>query len=289
MRMVFALFLAVGLGLAGIAVYMAQNQISRYQAERDYLREAQKNAPLLVDVVVTKRPLKYGERFSVTDLEVIKVQAKKVPEGAFARITAPQESPEAARAVFFEGETRPRAALRSYEMFEPVLAKKITQPGVDAGITANLSPNMRAFTIQVDVASGVSGFLRPGDRVDVYWSGKANNMPVTKLIDTNLRLIAIDQSADADRSEETKIARTVTAEVSPEQVAALTLAQSTGRLTLSLVGMADTTEVGAIEIDSNTLLGIEEAEAVVIQQEKVCTIRNRKGGELVEVEIPCTN
>jgi pilus assembly protein CpaB len=135
----------------------------------------------------------------------------------------------------------------------------------------------------------VSGFLRPGDRVDVYWSGKANNMPVTKLIDTNLRLIAIDQSADADRSEETKIARTVTAEVSPEQVAALTLAQSTGRLTLSLVGMADTTEVGAIEIDSNTLLGIEEAEAVVIQQEKVCTIRNRKGGELVEVEIPCTN
>jgi pilus assembly protein CpaB len=78
--------------------------------------------------------------------------------------------------VFFEGETRPRAVLRSLEINEPILLKKVTEPGVDAGITANLTPGMRALAINVDVSTGVSGFLRPNDRVDVYWSGNANGV-----------------------------------------------------------------------------------------------------------------
>lgn len=289
MRLVFGLVLVLGIGLAGFAVFMAQDYITQAQAERDYLLAAQANAPQLVDVVVSKKQMKYGERFTMADLEVIKVQADKVPAGAFHAISVPQGVEGAPRSVFFDGETRPRAALRSLEPFEPVLEAKITAPGVDAGIMANLSPNMRAFTINVDVATGVSGFLRPGDRVDVYWSGASGDTQVAKLIDTNLKLIAIDQSADADRSEETLIARTVTAEVSPEQVAALTLAQSTGRLTLSLVGNSDTAAVGAIEIDRDSLLGIKPAEVVQAEVAKVCTIRTRRAGEMVETEIPCTN
>lgn len=289
MRMVFALFLVLGVALAGVAVYMAQGQIAQFQAERDYLRAAQASAPTLADVVVVKRPLKYGERFTMADLDVIKMQAEKLPNGVFHFVTAPQGTPQSEVAAFFEGETRPRAALRSYEANEPLLATKITAPGVDAGIMANLAPNMRAFTIQVDASSGVSGFLRPGDRVDVYWSGQVGTEPVTKLIDTNLKLIAIDQSADADRTEETQIARTVTAEVTPEQVAALTLAQSTGRLTLSLVGMQNTADIGAIEIDRNKLLGIQVQEAVQVEAQKICTIKTRKGTDVVETEIPCAN
>lgn len=289
MRMVVGLVLLLGVALAGAAVYMAQDTIARAQAERDYLIAAQQNAPALVDVVVAKRPLKYGERFTMADLEVIKVQAGKAPEGAFQAIAVPQGLQNAPRSVFFEGETRPRAALRSFEVFEPILETKVTAPGVDAGIMASLSPNMRAFAINVDVASGVSGFLRPGDRVDVYWSGDMGGRAVTKLIVSNLKLIAIDQSADADRSEETSIARTVTAEVTPEQVAALTLAQSTGRLTLSLMGTQDDAEVGVIEIDRDQLLGIQAAEVVQQEEQKVCTIRTRKGADVVEVQIPCTN
>ncbi|MBZ4021242.1 Flp pilus assembly protein CpaB [Rhodobacter sp. TJ_12] len=287
MRMVFALFLALGVALGGVAIYMAQQQMARFQAERDYLVAAQANAPQLADVVVLRRPLKYGERFTMEDLGVVKMQADRLPQGVFHAVTAPQGTPEAQVAAFLEGETRPRAALRSYEMYEPILAQKITAPGVDAGIMANLAPNMRAFTIEVDVSSGVSGFLRPGDRVDVYWSGSVNEQPVTKLIDTNLKLIAIDQSADADRTEETQVARTVTAEVTPQQVAALTLAQSTGRLTLSLVGMQNTAEVGSIEIDRNRLLGIQVQEAVQIEAARVCTIKTRRGTDVIETEIPC--
>ena len=290
MRLVFGLVLVLGIGLAGFAVYMAQDYIAQTQAERDRLAAEQRNAPRLVDVVVVKKALKYGERFTRADLEVIKVQDGKTPKGIFNAVVAPQDGNKAINPVFWEGETRPRSTLRSYEPYEPILGAKITEPGVDAGITANLSPGMRAFTINVDVSTGVSGFLRPGDRVDIYWSGQINGQDTAKLIDEAVRLIAINQSADADRSEETMIARTVTIEGSPQQVAALALAQQTGRLTLSLVGTNDTATVGALEIDRNSLLGIQqEVAAPEAPKEKVCTIRTNKGGEVVETVIPCTN
>ena len=86
------------------------------------------------------------------------------------------------------------------------------------------------------------------------------------------------------------IARTVTIEGTPQQVAALALAQQTGALTLSLVGTNDQEQIGAVEIDRNALLGIQEAApAPVAEAEKVCTIRTNKGGEIVETVIPCTN
>ncbi len=290
MRIVFGLVLILGLGLAGFAVYMAQGYIAQTQLERDRLQAAQDAAPELVNVVVANKPLKYGDKLTREDLEVIKWQADKVPEGAFNIIAAPQGGDPAIVPVYFEGETRLRAALRSLEAFEPVLLKKITEPGIDAGITANLSPGKRALAINVDVSSGVSGFLRPGDRVDVYWSGTANGSETTKLIQAAVRLIAIDQSADADRADETQIARTVTVEASSEQVAALALAQQSGKLTLALVGAGDTVDVGAVEINRETLLGItEEAAPVEIAPEKICTIRTNKGGEVIETVIPCSN
>ncbi|MCA0273512.1 MAG: Flp pilus assembly protein CpaB [Proteobacteria bacterium] len=290
MRLVFGLVLLLGIGLAGFAVYMAQDYIAQAQADRDRLAAEQAKAPKLVDIVVSKKKLSYGDRFTRDDLEVIKVQEGKTPEGFFALVVAPQGEDKTIVPVFWDGETRSRAALRSYEPFEPILAAKITEPGVDAGINANLSAGMRAFAINVDVTSGVAGFLRPGDRVDVYWSGQINGQDTTKLIEEAVRLIAINQSADADRSEETVIARTVTIEGTPQQIAALALAQQTGRLTLSLVGTNETGEIGALEVDRNTLLGItEEVAAPVAAPEKVCTIRTNKGGEVVETVIPCTN
>ncbi|MEM7521282.1 MAG: Flp pilus assembly protein CpaB, partial [Pseudomonadota bacterium] len=65
---------------------------------------------------------------------------------------------------------------------------------------------------------------------------------------------------------------------------------STGALTLSLVGAEDDTIASAIEVDQRSLLGIarEEVKAEV-EKERVCTIRTRRGAEVVEIPIPCTN
>lgn len=287
MRLVFALVLLLGIGLAGTAVYMAQGYIAQIQVDRDRLAEEKARAPRLTQVVVAKRTLRYGERISQLDVQVIKWPVDQLPPGAFQYVEQVEGAPPEAAFMFGKGENRLRAVLRSYEKFEPILASKVTEPGLDAGITSNLTPGMRAFAIRVDVTSGVSGFLRPGDRVDVYWSGQIGNQAITKLIGTNVRLIAIDQSTDADRAEETLIARTVTVEGTPEQVAGLTLAQSTGALTLSLVGSGDLSQATPIEVNRDQLLGITPEVVVAPEVEKVCTIRTNRGGEMVVVEIPC--
>ncbi|MEL6100959.1 MAG: Flp pilus assembly protein CpaB [Pseudomonadota bacterium] len=284
MRMVFGLVLLVGIGLAGGAVYMAKGYIGQYQTALARERaERQKIVPT-INVYVAERQLKYGEILAAEDVRAVAWPVNAIPEGSFT-----EENP------LFVGENeRPRYVLRAMEKDEAVMAVKVTAPGEDAGLTSRLQKGMRAFAIKVDVASGVSGFLRPGDRVDVYWSGSvargANQLDeFTKLIETNVQLIAIDQTATID-GDTALIARTVTVAVRPEQVAALAQAQSTGRLSLSLVGTGDDTVAQAIEVDQRGLLGLpDEEEQVEAVEEQVCTVRTRRGAEVVEIPIPCTN
>ena len=100
--------------------------------------------------------------------------------------------------------------------------------------------------------------------------------------------MAIDQSANDDIGD-TKIARTVTVEATPQQIASLAQAQGTGRLSLALVGTGDISEIGPIEIDQNDLLGIKAHEVVRVDREESCTIKTRRGAEVVIIDIPCTN
>jgi pilus assembly protein CpaB len=285
MRLIFGLVLVVGVGLASFAVYMAKDYIGAYQAELARERATREQIVPTVEVVVINRQVAYGEQITPEDVRAVKWPETAIPEGAFVGIDA----------VFPDGEKELRTALRTMEKDEALLAIKVTEPGEDAGVSSRLTRGMRAFAIRVDVASGVSGFLRPGDRVDVYWSGRlptASNegeQEVTQLIQSGVRLIAVDQTADGDRRDPT-IARTVTVEATPLQVAALAQAQSTGSLSLSLLGNLDDTIVNEdVAINQNALLGIQNERVVEAQQKEVCTIRTRRGGDIIETPIPCTN
>lgn len=285
MRAVFGLVLILGLGLAGFAVYMVQGYFE--QQERALARERAATAQQVptVEVFAVNRVIEFGEPLTMDDVTVIRYAEPFLPEGVF---TTEEE-------LFPEGPGVVRYVVRQMEPNEPVLAVKVTEPGQDAGITTRLATGMRAFAIEVDVASGVSGFLRPGDRVDVYWTGQVTMADysdnVTQLIEQSLTIIAVDQTSD-DNMSGTAIARTVTVEVTPQQVATLAQAQSTGKLSLSLVGQMDETVATAVEVDQRSLLGIVEAAPVVeayVAPEQICTIRTRRGSDVVEIPIPCTN
>ncbi len=294
MRAVFGLVLIIGVALAGGAVYMAREYISENQAkleqERKLREEALANAKTktvpTVGVVVSNRPLKYGERLTKEDIRVVDWPETAVPEGSFVDLAV----------LFPETANSERFVLRTMEKDEAIMEVKVTKPGESAGLTSQLEKGMRAFAISVDVASGVSGFLRPGDHVDVYWTGSLRgavegaNGEITRIIQTSIQLIAVDQTAGSDVTGAT-IARTVTVAATPEQVASLAQAQNTGRLSLALVGASDESVASAtIEMDQRSLLGIEEAAPAPKPVEKrVCTIRARRGGQIEEVPIPCTN
>lgn len=287
MRMIFGLVLIVGIGLAGFATYMAKNYIDQYQ--RQLAAERQQRGPNIetVEVIVAKRDLKYGEKLARDAVMTVAYPKSAVPEGVFTTVES----------LFPENARGPREVARRMIAHEVILAGKVTSPGEAAGIASRLEAGMRAFAIDVDASSGVSGFLRPGDSVDVYWTGRiaGANMrtegdstgDVTKLIESGLQLIAIDQSTDEDRTE-ARIARTVTVSATPQQVAALAQAQATGRLSLSLVGVNEVTGAEVIEVDQSRLLGLQTEAVPVVEQER-CVIRTRRGSEVVITEIPCTN
>lgn len=284
MRLVFGLVLLLGLGLAGTAVYMAQGYINQHEAQLAKERKARQQIVPTTEVFVSTQAVRYGDRLKREYVRAVRWPTAAVPDGAFTKIEQ----------IFPEGEQELRTVLRAMEKDEAILRVKVTKPGEDAGVSSKLAPGMRAFALRVDVASGVSGFLRPGDRVDVYWTGRGAQEAVgttefTRLIEAGIKLIAVDQSADEDRNNPT-VARTVTVEATPKQVAALAQAQATGRLQLSLVGAQDEDiAAGSVQINQKDLLGIEEAVVVQRQKERVCTIRTRKGAEVVEIPIPCTN
>ncbi|MEM6480927.1 MAG: Flp pilus assembly protein CpaB [Pseudomonadota bacterium] len=287
MRIVFGLILVLGIGLAGGAVYLTSNLFKQYEAKLEAERANNKPVIETIDVYVATKKLEYGQRLMKDSVELVAYPAKSLPEGYF----------DTEAALFPEGEDEPRTILRTMEHREIILQVKVTGPGEEAGITSQLERGMRAFAINVDVSSGVSGFLRPGDRVDVYWSGDMTSRTgngrerteVTKLIESGVRLIAVDQVSNVDTTG-AMIARTVTVSVRPEQVAALAQAQSTGTLSLSLVGADDDTTVEKIEIDQNELLGIAEYEPEPERaEEPTCTVRTRRAGEVVFDPIPCAD
>lgn len=284
MRAVFGLVLIVGMGLAGFAIYMVQGYFQEQNKSLALQRAALAEAVPTVDVIAVNRVMEHGEQITPEDVVIIKYAEPFLPEGVFLT----QED------LFSDGIEELRVVTRQMEANEPIISAKVTEPGEVAGIAALLDRGMRAFAIEVDVSSGVSGFLSPGDRVDVYWSGRVNGLgedggEVTKLIQAGIQLIAVDQTSESGRSGAT-IARTVTAQVTPDQVAALAQAQATGALSLSLVGREDDTVAAPIEVNQASLLGITPRAAPEVERAaEICTIRTRRGAEVVEIPIPCTN
>jgi pilus assembly protein CpaB len=282
MRAVFGLVLILGVGLAGFAVYMAKGYIADNKVRLARAEAARAAMVPTVEIIAAKRPLVYGQELTKDDLQVIRYSERHLPEGVFLTMDD----------VFSKGDDEMRVVLRPIEVNEAILAVKVSAPGEDAGLTQRLGQGMRAFAIRVDVSSGVSGFLRPGDRVDVYWSGSSGNAnrgeEFTRLIQSSVALIAVDQTSDGSRNE-AQIARTVTVEVTPTQVAALAQAQATGKLSLALVGTGDNSVAESIEIDNRALLGIQEEQIVEVEREQECSIKTRRGADVVEIPIPCTN
>lgn len=281
MRMIFGLVLAVGVALAAAAVYVAQGYINKNQQALQQQQAIMQETGGLVPVFVVNKPKNYGDILTRDDVQSILWPKNALPEGAFQEFNA----------LFAEGSEEPRFVLRQMEQFEPLLAVKVTAPGEQAGLNGSIEKGQRAFAIQVKAAD----FLQPGDRVDVYWTGSVAGVDgdMTRLIENQLKIIAVDRDSRTKSTNGEIQDRTVTVAVSPEQVGRLVQAQATGRLVMSLVGHNDDTLSGKIDVTTAGMLGIvpaaPEAAPLAPVAERTCSIKTRKGADVIETPIPCTN
>jgi pilus assembly protein CpaB len=284
MRAVFALVLIVGMGLAGVAVYMIQDYIGQTEALLERERAFNAKAGKLVEVFVYSKAKKYGDALTEEDVSVIYWPEQALPETVFRD-----------KAVLFpENADGPRYVMRSTEAFEPILSSRVTEPGELASLTSKLQQGMRAFAIQVGMDSGISNFVKPDDYIDILWTGTVSGVEggMTRQIESAVLVLAVDNAINEGQVSSGSVAQTVTVAATPEQVARLAQAQATGQLTLSLARDSTETIEGTVETDTKDMLGIIEEAApveVVVEAEKVCTIKNRKGSEIVETVIPCAD
>jgi pilus assembly protein CpaB len=135
---------------------------------------------------------------------------------------------------------------------EPITPDRLVMPGDRSFLAAVLRPGMRAASVAVTAISGISGFIFPGDRVDILLTHVLPAERVegavapqsrverhaTETVLRNLRVLAIDQKIE-NKASEVIIAHTATLEVTDKQSETLALIAEMGKLTLSLRSLAN--------------------------------------------------
>jgi pilus assembly protein CpaB len=132
---------------------------------------------------------------------------------------------------------------------EPITQAALFRPDGSGLLAGMLGSNMRAVSISISNPSAVSGFILPGDRVDVVLGADVSRDqsqgqgrgPVARFASEtvleNVRILAIDQQIGHGRDGAAMQGKTATLEVSPKQAEIVTTAGLMGQLSLSLRSM----------------------------------------------------
>lgn len=211
--------IAVFIGL--IAVYLANTYFSGVQQRQD--REAAENQ--LAQIVVATQPMQFGTTLGTTNLRLANWPANSVPQGAFVSVE------EAMRGG--------RVALRPIAVGEPILAGKVSGEGGRATLASIIPEELRAVSIPVNQVTGVAGFVRAGDVVDVVLTrqipgeGAQRDDKMTTVVLENVYVLAIDQVANENETEP-KVGQTATVQTDIVGAQKLALAREVGALSLVL-------------------------------------------------------
>lgn len=231
--------LAVLLGVAAaVAAYFSVTAVARQvgrQAGQDFK-----------SVVVTTSDLTYGVKLEPTMLHTVNYPKDAVPAGAFSTVDS------------VAGQTT-KVFLSARE---PVTAIKLSSRG--GGLSMLVRPTMRAASVEVNQVSGVSGFILPGDRVDVLVTvdprGTDRLDAVTRTILQNTEVLAAGQKTQQESNKPITV-QAVTLLVNPAGAEQLALAMHEGQISLALRNPEDQDTVKTTAYSTRQMLGTTAAPA----------------------------
>jgi pilus assembly protein CpaB len=142
-----------------------------------------------------------------------------------------------------------RVVISPIKKGEPVFESRLAPVELNkGGVAAVLAPNRRAMAIKVDKVVGVSGFIHPGNRVDVLVTmankqGESSTT-MTKVVLENMLVLATGpQVEETGKQEKSTPVDVITLEVTPEEGEKLALAATEGKVVLALRSYTDTAAV----------------------------------------------
>jgi pilus assembly protein CpaB len=176
-------------------------------------------------VAVAKMDMPLATTLRPDLIDIVQWPATSAPAGAF-------EDPAA-----LEG----RVVRNAMVAGEPLLESRLAPKGGGDGLSAVIPADMRAMTVRVNEASGVAGFIHPGDFVDVIatMAPRHDQMEVrSRIVLQKIRVVAVGEELVAQNAKPIKVP-VVTLLVSPEESERLALASTHGELQLTMRSTVD--------------------------------------------------
>src|SRR5690606_4207070 len=127
-----------------------------------------------------------------------------------------------------------------------------------AGLPPVIPEGYRALSVRVNEVIGVAGYVLPGTRVDVVATVNPTNQPpdvTTKVILTNVLVLAAGTKIEQDSEQRPMSVTVVTLLVNPDEAERLTLASTEGKIQLALRNPLDQTTPSTQGIRPAALLG----------------------------------
>ena len=225
---IIALGVAVILGL--VAVFLANTYLT--SRERQMAAEPQG----MVRIAVASLPLEYGAEITPDKVKFVNYPATSLPPGTYRSVAE----------LLPQG--KHRVALRPIQVNQPLLAADLSGEGQNASIAALLPDGMRAATVRINDVSGVAGFVKPNDTVDVLITRQAigSDEQVTDVLLQNIRVIAMGQDASG-ANDKPSVQRSATLEVTPVDAQKLALGQQLGQLSFVLRKPGEEQNIASVE------------------------------------------
>ena len=221
--------MAVALGSAGLAAYMAMGLLGKKERRVETVEVTKYET---VDVLVATKDLQMGERLAGGSIGWQSWPKSTVTSMMITSAADPEAKTKyetaRARSAIFTGEV--------------ILDKKLVMPNETGFMSAILPKGMRAISVSVTAETGAGGFILPNDRVDVLLTRKVDDgsnqkAASTETLLTNVRVLAIDQTfrPKGEEDKEYVVAdKTATLELDPRQTEVVSMAQDLGQLSLTL-------------------------------------------------------
>ena len=179
-----------------------------------------------VPVIVTAVDLPWGTKLKPEMIESTPYLEESLPPGYFSDSDA------------LVG----RVLIASLKQKEAILETKLAPTSVSTGgVSAVVTPGKRAIAVKGDKVLGISGFIKPGNRVDVLVTLKhGKKIETTKIVLENVLVLATGKEIQENDKGEPSPVDVYTMEVTPEEGEKLTLAASKGKLQFALRNVTDT-------------------------------------------------
>ncbi len=203
-----------------------QQQAQPDRVVEEVRREKQKT----VDVVVAFTDIEAGTKLTRENLTTEEYLEKSLPSGHF-------KDP---------AELRGRVVLAPIQIKEPIIEHRLAPVDVrTGGVGALISEGNRAVALGGDQVLGVSGFIHPGNRVDIMvtWSNPETDEQITKRVLEDILVLATGTQMQETERGTTAPVDVYTVEVTPEEAEILTHARNQGRLQLAMRSPVDSMPV----------------------------------------------